>query len=274
MKNKVSVVIPVYNSEKTIGKCLASVQRQTDSDLEIIVIDDGSIDCTSEIVQEIQKKDSRIKYYRQNNQGPSAARNKGIEVASGELLIFVDADDIIMESMVEELKTLREKEKVELVIVNRIRINKFKNKLTSNVVEIPEKKFSSKEKIKQDFFNLLNSGCLNTLWGKLYNLDIIKNNKIKMDEDLDMGEDLQFNLSYMKEISSIYISNKALYIYYQNNSYLTNKFRENMFAKRKKAIDLFYAFLREEHLNTDIISYLYLKLFFRVLFKRINTLKK
>lgn len=262
MKDLVSIVIPMYNSEKTIYRCLESVCNQTYKNLEIIIVDDGSIDNGSYIVQEIQKKDVRVKYYYQDNRGPSLARNKGIELSRGEFLVFVDADDTIVESMVEEFLDIKENEKVELVIANRIGIRKNKKGLSRNIKEIQEKKLSSKESIKKDFFGLLNSGCINTIWGKLYNLDIIKRQKIRMEDDLDMGEDLQFNLSYIKEISSIYVLNKPLYIYYQNDSYLTNKFRENMFVKRKKAINLFYEFLREEKLNTDIIPYLYLKLFF------------
>lgn len=196
MKDLVSIVIPMYNSEKTIYRCLESVCNQTYKNLEIIIVDDGSIDNGSDIVQEIQKKDVRVKYYYQDNQGPSLARNKGIELSRGKFLVFVDADDTIVESMVEEFLAIKENEKVELVIANRIGIRKNKNGLSRNIKEIQEKKLPSKESIKKDFFRLLNSGCINTIWGKLYNLEIIKRQKIRMEDDLDMGEDLQFNLSY------------------------------------------------------------------------------
>ena len=93
MENKVSIIIPAYNCEKYIFECLESVINQTYSNLEIIIIDDGSTDNTSEICQRFEKIDNRIIYTWQENSGVSKARNKGIDLAKGKYIVFIDADD-------------------------------------------------------------------------------------------------------------------------------------------------------------------------------------
>lgn len=98
----VSVIIPVYNSEKYIRDTIESVLKQTYKNFEIIVVDDGSTDITKIIIDELKKKDSRIQYIFQSNQGQSAARNKGIEYAKGKYIAFLDADDLFLPDKVEQ----------------------------------------------------------------------------------------------------------------------------------------------------------------------------
>lgn len=99
---KVSVIIPVYNGEKQIEQCIRSLQDQTMQDLEIICVDDGSTDSTSQIIQQLQKEDTRIKYLNQNNSGAGIARNLGIDNATGEYIGFIDSDDEYADSNVLE----------------------------------------------------------------------------------------------------------------------------------------------------------------------------
>lgn len=99
----VSVIIPCYNSEKTIGSCLESILNQTYSDIEVITVDDGSTDKTSEIIQTYSDRDSRILLIRKENGGVSSARNLGIHVAHGDWLLFVDSDDTILNTHIETL---------------------------------------------------------------------------------------------------------------------------------------------------------------------------
>ena len=101
--NKISVIIPVYNAENTIDRCLDSVTKQTFGNLEIILIDDGSQDNSKEKYQEWAKKDNRIKIITQKNRGVSAARNAGINIATGDYIAFVDSDDWIDSTMYEKL---------------------------------------------------------------------------------------------------------------------------------------------------------------------------
>ncbi len=106
----VSVVIPVYNSEKYVEKCIQSVMAQTLPDLEIIIINDGSTDESGRILRELTQKDSRIVLLEQANQGVAAARNQGVEKATGKYITFVDGDDYLQEDYIELMYNLAEKE--------------------------------------------------------------------------------------------------------------------------------------------------------------------
>lgn len=115
-KSRVTVIVPAYNSEKTIAKCLRSILNQSYRDLEVIVVDDGSIDSTSDLVRRMADKDSRIHLFYQENAGTSAARNLGIDQASGEYLTFVDSDDYIARDYIERLQKRCESTGADMVI--------------------------------------------------------------------------------------------------------------------------------------------------------------
>ena len=107
---EVSVIIPVYNSEKYVEKCICSVMVQTLPELEIIIINDGSIDESGKILRKLAQKDSRIILLEQENKGVAAARNLGVEKATGKYLTFVDGDDYLQEDYIEKMYSLAEKE--------------------------------------------------------------------------------------------------------------------------------------------------------------------
>ena len=102
MEVKVSVIIPVYNVEKYLRECIDSILNQTLHELELICVDDGSTDGSLEILQAYEKKDNRVTVLTQHNQGAGAARNKGLQIAKGEYLSFLDADDFFAPGMLEE----------------------------------------------------------------------------------------------------------------------------------------------------------------------------
>ena len=115
MKKLISVVVPAYNAERTIKRCLESILRQTYSNLEVLLINDGSIDSTEDICLKIAENDNRLKVVTIPNGGVSHARNVGIEKATGELITFVDADDYIDADMYQTLNDTMEKYNVPIV---------------------------------------------------------------------------------------------------------------------------------------------------------------
>ena len=115
-REKVSVIIPTYNNEKYIEKCLYSVINQSYGNLEILVINDGSSDRTESLIREIQQEDDRILLFSQKNSGVSVSRNRGIEAATGRYLIFVDADDYVGKDYIRDLVNCAEKKKADMVI--------------------------------------------------------------------------------------------------------------------------------------------------------------
>ena len=216
----ISVIIPIYNAEKYLRACIDSVIAQTYRHLEILLVDDGSTDLSAEICEEYILKDSRVKCYHIKNCGVSAARNFGIESAHGEYIMFVDADDMICDSIIDSLLS-------EILCTHsELSICACEHFLESPVYE---KTINYSQKI------LNSADCLNALfymrppfkgveitsvWGKLYVRG--KMQKIRFNERITIGEDFIFNYEYMCNINNIVISNKKEYCYRISSNSLMN----------------------------------------------------
>ena len=233
MNIKISIIVPVYNSEKYISKCIESIINSSLKELEILVIDDGSKDNSLSILKMYEEKDSRVKVYTQKNSGPAAARNKGIKLAKGKYIGFVDSDDTIENNMYEILFNLAEKQNIEMAMCNYLEknsenqiINKVENKLE------PEKiyyKNDIENKIISTFTSYENYGFF-SLWNKIYLRKWIIDNNIFMDEKRFHGEDWLFNINVFTKISSFICTDKYLYNYIHiNNESLMVKYIENKF---------------------------------------------
>lgn len=224
--SKVSIVIPIYNVEKYLDRCIESIKSQTYTDLEIILIDDGSKDSSGAICDEHAKYDNRIKVIHKENGGVSAARNTGLSVADGEYIMFVDSDDYIDSNMIEEmvlhlpadivicgLRWVQPEGKI-------IRENSFDKNETVQITEFIERYFD----IAQDGYII--SGPYNKLFCK----QIINEYNLKFDENLSIGEDWLFVIKYMQCIENVCIMNNAYYNYvqYANNT-LMSKYNDNAF---------------------------------------------
>lgn len=177
---KVSIILPIYNVEKYLNKCLDSLVNQTLTDLEFICINDGSEDKSLEILEEYAKKDNRFVIVSQENQGQGAARNKGLEIANGEYIVFVDPDDWIKTNMLEELYETFKRTMTEVIEFNYIEYNDYSGKT---------KTISLKHKLKKNFNYDLNlipyynwknfkNGCLHKLdmhvWARAYSNEFLK----------------------------------------------------------------------------------------------------
>ena len=119
---KVSVIVPVYNAEKYLQECVDSILRQTLADLELILVDDGSTDSSPAICDRYAEQDARVKVIRQANAGLSAARNRGIEVAAGEWVAFVDSDDFVDKNMFEQMYLYAKNNKYDIVVCDTINV--------------------------------------------------------------------------------------------------------------------------------------------------------
>lgn len=279
----VSIVIPAYNCEKIIDKCLESVLNQTYADIEIIVIDDGSKDKTYDVVESYVKKDNRIKLKRIANSGPGGARNTGIDMATGEYLAFVDSDDMIYPNYIKNMMDQMENKDLDLVLCemewiteyNKIEDAKKQENVDKNTKKINVQEnicsktqdncrlYENKQQILDNIIELMSSGWyINTLCCKIYKMDYIKQNNIRINEQLDMGEDFQFNIKCLNYIEKMAIIPDVLYQYYTVNSTLTYKYRPNMYEQRKVSIDEFSKFVDKYNLDKNIIHYLYIKLLF------------
>lgn len=212
---KVSVVIPVFNREKTIKNCLESLRLQSFESFEVIVVDDGSSDGTSEICKYYQSLDSRFTYFYQANSGVSVARNRGISLAKGEWITFIDSDDVVSSihlSAVNQLKAATGS----LIMVS---IGKGK---------ICDGQFCSVEKCDEDVVKCIdgNKEVIDYLFGdynpyinsiyfctdKFFHLQTLRDYDIRFREDMSLGEDQVFLLYYLKYTNSFAFIDQKSYL--------------------------------------------------------------
>lgn len=195
--SKVSIIIPIYNTQKYLNVCLNSVVRQTYKNLEIILIDDGSTDNSGKIADQFAKKDHRIKVFHQKNAGQSAARNVGLKKASGDFIAFIDSDDQFDRNFIQELMSPYSKGPDVSLSVCGLRYNWLKTKTTQDVFLKPLRKRRDREsKISYILYLLTIDGRMYSSFNKLYKRDFLKN--ITFDEKLNFAEDTKFVLDYIK----------------------------------------------------------------------------
>ena len=192
MKNDISIIVPIYNAEKYLKKCLDSIINQTKKELEIILINDGSTDSTEEIIKTY--KDKRIKYYKNKNQGIGKTRNFGISKATGDYIMFVDSDDYIAKNACELLLEKALTDDCDLVVCDFYR--EYDN---GNLVE--ERLGSFRDTTLKNNPSLLTRINLSP-WNKLYKKELIDNNKLKFIENLKY-EDAPFVANALAQANKI-----------------------------------------------------------------------
>ncbi len=209
-KALVSIIIPVYNAEKYLAKCIESVLSQTFIDFELILINDGSTDSSQSICNKFSLVDERVKNYSQENGGVSSARNLGLKNANGTWVCFVDSDDIIKEGFLESFIMSSELSESQLIIQDIIKEN-FITKDQTLITAYSYGKFYLKDLGKHlgnnDIYLLGFAVC------KFYNLDLIKKENLLFNINIKYFEDLLFYLNYLKHIEAIHFIDQAHYIY-------------------------------------------------------------
>lgn len=213
MSALVSVIIPVYNAEKYIENCLKSVINQTYKNVEIICVDDGSKDRSSEIIKNLSAAFSKIRYIFQKNAGVSAARNNGLSVAEGDFIVFLDSDDYIHPQTIELFIDCQKQTNADIVCCQY----KSTNKTDEESVNIEKYSFSS-----PDFEYLFNSSDRigRCVWGKLIKSEIAKNYKFPL--DLKLGEDSYYMITILKDDVKVALIPEKLWYYYSNSVSLTH----------------------------------------------------
>lgn len=201
---KISVIVPVYNVQKYLSRCIDSILFQTFTDFELLLIDDGSQDNSGKICDEYAKKDTRIRVFHKKNGGVSSARNLGLDNASGKWISFVDADDFLEQDY-------------------------FPDDLLANeswdVIQVPRSRGSYFHTYNKDFMCINRSEVIKFLhknfyfecWGRFINSKILSEKRF--DETIKIGEDLLFFVSIFNQISTYYVkSTGGRYIYSINNT--------------------------------------------------------
>ncbi|MPQ44208.1 glycosyltransferase family 2 protein [Clostridium tarantellae] len=205
----ISVIVPVYNIEDYIDKCIKSIQNQDLHNIEIIIINDGSKDKSIKVIKELAKEDNRIIIIDKKNEGVSVARNCGLKLAKGKYVLFVDGDDWLKENCLKTLYTIAERNNLD--ILNFDFIETYYNGRSTEINGTYFDNINKSEYIKKCLLNQVSAA----VWGKLIRKNILEKNNLKFNENLSYGEDMLMSIKlaiFSNRISKI---NKKYYYYYQ-----------------------------------------------------------
>lgn len=225
-KPKISVIIPVYNVQKYLQRCIDSLLAQTYTNIELIFVDDGSTDNSFSILQKAALSDSRVRVLQQENSGPSAARNRGMENCTGEYIMFCDSDDTVEQNWCDEM-------------LGMIRQNPgawnicFLSVLDENGKRIMQLGDESMPSLldKDGYWMTLKDGLSGSVNNKIFCSKIIRDNHLSFNLSLRRGEDVLFNIDYFRLTDRIAVSKKCLYNYYRYTGFetLTNRYHKDDF---------------------------------------------
>lgn len=204
---KVSIIIPVYNVEKYLQRCIDSLRAQTYTNTEMIFVDDGSADSSYQILQQAEKTDSRIRVFSQENAGPSAARNLGMDHSTGEYIMFCDSDDTVEPTWTEKMVGAIQEHPDALVTCGFSRLDENGNTLKTQIM--PSGIYDKKEYFQYYYSGLSGSSC-----NKIYRKDSIRNSNLRFSGNCRYAEDAMLNLDYLDCVKEIFILDEALYNYY------------------------------------------------------------
>ena len=200
----VSVIVPVYKSESTLSYCVQTLLEQKNVEMEILLVDDGSPDNCPQICDQLAEAEERIRVIHKKNGGVSSARNAGIEAAWGEYLVFVDSDDFIEPLMLSRL--MKGIEGSDIAVCGY-----YHHYLGKIVEKIPR---VDGETGAENFLQLYGNGYMNMPWNKIFRRELAG----RFDESISLGEDLLFNLDYLRRADGVTVVSEPLYHYIQNNT--------------------------------------------------------
>lgn len=215
----ITVIVPVYNTEKYLYRCIDSILAQTFTNFELLLIDDGSNDASGQICDEYTTKDNRVRVFHKKNGGVSSARNLGLDNAIGKYIMFVDSDDYMMPGMLEVMLSALESKKADLVVCGTMETGGGYWRPVADVDY-------SINQLNDHFVTLLHTELLSPPWNKILKKKIIGN--IRFSEDISFGEDLLFNIQYLKKCETIsFIKEAPFYHEKENENSLVVKFNRN-----------------------------------------------
>lgn len=231
MNIKVSVIVPMYNVGKYIEKCIVSIIQQTYQNLEIILVDDGSPDDSGKIADKYASKDKRIKVIHKKNAGVSAARNSGIDAASGEFICFSDGDDYVMPNYVEHLLKLCLDNQADIAYTVDMFTTFHKEKVEHSITKVITPEEATE--------NILCYKVPIGVYSKMFKRSFMEKYHLRFLEDVFIGEGFNFNTACFQRANKIVLSTERIYFYRRDNeSSAMTKFRESKCQMALKAIDI------------------------------------
>lgn len=220
MSPMVSIIVPVYNAEKTLRRCIESILNQQYSNLEILLIDDGSTDASGGLCDEYAAKDPRVRVVHQPNSGVSNTRNLALELAKGFYIQFLDSDDWITSDATHSLVRAAEAQQCDLVIADFYRVV---GKRLSHKGDIQKDTVLSREEFAAHMMEDPADFYYGVLWNKLYRREIIEQHHLRMAPDISWCEDFMFNLEYIRYAERFYALQVPIYYYVKTKGSLVSQ---------------------------------------------------
>lgn len=250
---KVSVIVPIYNVEKYLPKCVDSIINQTLKDIEIILVDDESPDNCPQICDDYAKKDNRIKVIHQKNKWLSGARNSGIEIATGDYLCFVDSDDFIAPEMCEKLYNFTVQNGTDLTMYDHCSVDEEGNILAISPYKkhLGDKRIFNKKDIENIIYPIIiSSHAINGAPFKIYKRELFDKG-FRFDETLRYGEDYASCLSVFPMANKVGYLEEVLYYYTTNPASIMGAYDPQRINRLIILYELREEFLKKNNLDTE-----------------------
>lgn len=268
---KYSVIIPAYNSEKTIKRCIESITLQDRTDVEIIIVNDGSTDESESICKALQTEHNNIIYIHKENGGVSSARNLGLSVAKGKYVMFVDSDDYVESKCFDVLDNYTKSDADFYQFVFSIVANEIV-KETYAWPEIRVNTLSEKEAFISESVvaRSINSSC-----AKLFKRKVIEENGLSFCEELSVGEDLTFVFTFLLSADKIERTDKRIYfVDVSNDESLSRKYRENLSVQKICVYESLCKALKKSEIESESVNRSLSWLHYRNAYSVVNDLSK
>ena len=261
--SSISIIVPVYNTEKYLDRCISSIIRQTFRDIEILLINDGSNDNSLEILQRYSNADDRIAIVNQVNKGLSSARNTGIKVSKGTYIMHVDSDDWIEPDMCEILY-----KEAKIFSADIVTSNVYFDYFNKTIIKKePYKKINN---FREYLLAFTIKRGLNSIWNKLIKRDLYTLNNIEHYEDISLGEDSSTLLRLIPFANIIISVDKAFYHYDIKSSSMTGN-KEKKIMEYIQALSKVENFYKKHNISTDLFTLLRLKIAYINLYGNIHS---
>ena len=243
MNPSVSIIVPVYNAETALRRCIESILHQTCGDFELLLVDDGSRDSSGAICDEYAAKDSRIRVFHKENGGVSAARNLALDEAKGTYLQFLDSDDWVTPDATRLFLRVARDQDADLVVSDFYRVV---GERVSVKGDIEEDQVLSREEYAQHMMENPADFYYGVLWNKLYRRDIVEAHHLRMNEAISWCEDFLFNLEYIRWAKRFYALNVPLYYYVKTKGSLASQISFSKTVRMKLTTFEYYNRLYQE----------------------------
>ncbi|MCQ6275296.1 glycosyltransferase [Bacillus sp. V3B] len=273
MSDLISVIVPIYNVERWLTSCIENILNQPFNNIELILVNDGSTDNCRAICEQYAQKDKKIKVVHKENGGLSSARNAGIEMATGKYIVFIDPDDQITEDYFISLFAMAEENNCDAIVSGYKTVPNNNNIIPGYQLN----KVMEGKAFVLSSSNIHSNNDLCFVWRYIYKLSIIKENNIRFNEKVFIGEDVIFNLEFLLESKRVYAISKTLYFYTVNNpdSLMRVPYKPKLESslilqyKIRKQLSKKFDLLRYSHYSKDLANY-YINNIYRMI---INNLK-